>query len=800
MIPYVRIKDVERGQATKGSSWLSPEATSSVDASWKLRAGDVLLSKSGTIGKTGVVRNGAVGAIAANGFFVIRPDQDRVDPHYLHTYFDSSECRAWLETKARGATIQHLSRNVIEELPIPVPPMQMQQRIAKQCREYNEDAIVLLNKLITGGESDPLSEWLERFVTLLPAENSDDRIARTFLDGIARNVVFHHNMTRGENRTSQLAAWFDKLTEALRPFKDSDEVPPGPGLLSIIMESARELDSASQTLKGQSISENNARYLTKYLNDWVDAAKTSLLNDVNMILSTDTGSLQTGGMLAISIQVYNQGPLPLRDVSIATSPDFGHGEFNYLAENAKVTVNLSGVGPKVAGLFTILATWSGLTLDGQSVNGSRELAFDVREAIPVSAEPVADMGGSPYVCGDPVKPDRNDVFFGRDELLTQIRRQIMLSGNVVLLEGNRRSGKSSILRHLEGLGAVSGWLGVYCSLQGTEGSREGVGVPTVEVFRGMAISIATSLQRLGTETPLPDGTVLPSGKRLGIVDACIAGIKELSPFSYFREYIEVVLERLAQDKLGLLLMLDEFDKLQEGIDRGITSPQVPENIRFLVQTYPQFSAILTGSRRLKRLREEYWSALFGLGTRFGVTSLSEVSARNLVKEPVKGRLTYSGEAVDRAITLTDRQPYLMQCLCNRVFDMAAQLKTRSITLDLVERAGNALVEDNEHFASLWDYAGTDRRRFILALCHREMNSPDPFSLGIIQERLVSYGIEVDDEKIIADLEFLQELELIDRIGESYTLSIPLMGTWIERQQDFAVLKSKASSETEDLHE
>ena len=60
-------------------------------------------------------------------------------------------------------------------------------------------------------------------------------------------------------------------------------------------------------------------------------------------------------------------------------------------------------------------------------------------------------------------------------------------------------------------------------------------------------------------------------------------------------------------------MLDQFDKLQEGIDNGITSPQVPENIRYLVQTYPRFSAILTGSRSMKRLREEYSSALYGLG-------------------------------------------------------------------------------------------------------------------------------------------------------------------------------------------
>lgn len=133
--------------------------------------------------------------------------------------------------------------------------------------------------------------------------------------------------------------------------------------------------------------------------------------------------------------------------------------------------------------------------------------------------------------------------------------------------------------------------------------------------------------------------------------------------------------------------------------------------------------------------------------------------------------------------------------------MAAQLKTRSITLDIVNQAGKVLVVDNEHFASLWDYARSDRRRFILALCHKESEKPDTFRLGVIQERLSGYGIEIDDETLIADLEALRELELIElregQTGEGYALAIPLMGAWIDHQQDFTALQRKAQIETED---
>ena len=120
-----------------------------------------------------------------------------------------------------------------------------------------------------------------------------------------------------------------------------------------------------------------------------------------------------------------------------------------------------------------------------------------------------------------------------------------------------------------------------------------------------------------------------------------------APFEAFEIYIAAAVE--AASPRRILLMLDEFDKLQEGIDAGITSPQVPENIRHLLQHQPGLSAIITGSRRLKRLREEYWSALFGLGYRVGISALPLDDARRLVTEPVDGRLGYLPQARDRRL-------------------------------------------------------------------------------------------------------------------------------------------------------
>lgn len=806
-MPYVRINDIQHGWVNKVSAWITSQGGEHKDSRRKLKSGDILVSKSGMIGKAGMVRNGGIGGIASSSLVVLRPDSSRLDPHFLLACLKSNDVCDWLNDQSRGTTIRYLTLRAFRELNLPVPPIQIQQRVVEQCRDGNTDAISFLVQLLTRGENDPVTEWLDGALRVMGAqtgldhEDADVTILMHPKFFGENFTALHNQLVHRESDQNPLTAWIIALHPAVDVLRSTREVPPGPAYYSLLQQAEKALRKAERCLTGYMPAETRARELTRAVLECIEKAGKRLSSDVSLSISSDVSALTSGSTVSVDVMFRNSGPLPLREVQASTTPEWGEGRIGYLPEQGKKSLTFSGITPKHAGVFSLRFSWSVLAFDGRLINGDSEIAFNLVAPQPVEGIDVPGHGGSPYVCGDPVRPERKDVFFGREELLNQIRRQIIQTGNVVLLEGNRRAGKSSILWHLAGTNAIPGWLGVYCSLQGAEGSRHGLGVPTVEVFREMAKSMAQAIQTMGHDTPLPGGAFLRKDEKIGIAKACRKGIGDETPFSDFREYVETVLEWMDKYDLGLLLMLDEFDKVQEGIDSGVTSPQVPENIRFLVQTYPRFSAILTGSRRLKRLREEYWSALYGIGTRFGVSSLPEKDARRLIVEPVRNRLAYSTDAVDQTIYLTAGQPYLLQCLCNRIFDMAARIKVRSVSLDFVNQAGDALVEDNEHFASLWDYAETDRRRFILMLCHRAASGPDPLQLGVLQEYLLNHGVEVGDESLMSDLEFLRELELVALTGSvtggCYSLAIPLMGIWIERQQDLAVLLNRARSEMED---
>ncbi len=68
------------------------------------------------------------------------------------------------------------------------------------------------------------------------------------------------------------------------------------------------------------------------------------------------------------------------------------------------------------------------------------------------------------------------------------------------------------------------------------------------------------------------------------------------PFERFREVLEAVLEAIHPRRM--ILMLDEFDKIQESIENDVLSPNVPEHIRFLFHHYDALSGIITGSKRI----------------------------------------------------------------------------------------------------------------------------------------------------------------------------------------------------------
>jgi len=770
-----------------------------------LLGGDLLMATSGMAGEVGTVVEAHLGhlAAAAGDLAVIRPRAE-VTAAFLAALLGSPGYREWIAGHASGSALQHLSLQVLRRLVVPVPPVPVQAAVLRQLAGGG-DALALLLRSTIGGGTDPLGAWLEQpvFLVLLRESPASLDAAKT-LSAVGRTLLQLRSLP---NPTA--LRWRTAAVELGTVLAGLDLLPEGAPRLAVLELARGRSAAVRQSLATDaSPAGSRLRLLLAGLERLLDEAVGTLLRPVSIDLSAAPAEVVVGVPTEVRLQLRNSTLVGLRSLLLATEPNVGTGSTGYLAEGASAIVPVTVVASDAGLPFEIALRWEAVRLDGAPARGEARLELAVRSTR--EAVRARDLGPSPYIVGNPV--DREEMFYGRADVLARIRRQVGAAthANVILLEGNRRTGKTSLLAQLQKKEALRGWLPVYCSFQDAEGDETRTGISTRNVYRLLARTVAWTLFDAGIPTwfagaPLPPEKPpeKPPGKRPWKVELRAALDHVFAadhPFETFAEYLEGALAAARPHRL--LLLLDEFDKLQEGIDAGVTSPQVPENLRHLLQHQAGLSAILSGSRRLKHLREESWSALFGLGYRIGLGALPFADACRLVTEPVADRLHYLPNARARLVELCASQPFLVQSLANRVFEWAAESGERTITTGVVDENAAVMVQDNEHFQTLWDSARTARRRLVLALCQRLTAGPDAVSLDLLLGRLAAYGVRVPRPSLLGDdVEHLRELEIIDLDksyrGGTYRITVPLLGMWIAASVDFDDVVTRAREEAEE---
>jgi type I restriction enzyme S subunit len=98
-----------------------------------LRPGDIVIAASSgsidVVGKAAQLSEpweGSFGAFCK----VVRPSSERVNPRYLHHFFQSTGYRRKVSSLAAGANINNLKNEHIDDLLLPLPPLEEQRRIA----------------------------------------------------------------------------------------------------------------------------------------------------------------------------------------------------------------------------------------------------------------------------------------------------------------------------------------------------------------------------------------------------------------------------------------------------------------------------------------------------------------------------------------------------------------------------------------------------------------------------------------------------------------------------------------------
>lgn len=107
------------------------------DTNIQIKNDDILVTKDGTLGKIAYVTLLDKPATLNSGVFVIRRKTSRVSNRFLYHYLKSPFLMEFARSKLTGGTIKHLNQSVITQLPIPLPPIEIQNRIVNVLDNFD---------------------------------------------------------------------------------------------------------------------------------------------------------------------------------------------------------------------------------------------------------------------------------------------------------------------------------------------------------------------------------------------------------------------------------------------------------------------------------------------------------------------------------------------------------------------------------------------------------------------------------------------------------------------------------------
>ena len=130
-VPYITSKNIKNGKIDfSKTNYISQEAYETISKNRPILEGDILISMIGTLGETAEVTK-EDGAFYGQNMFLIRLNETEINKRYFLNFFKSDFVKRALAGKQNQSTQKYLKANHIEDLQIPVLPLDEQQIIAE---------------------------------------------------------------------------------------------------------------------------------------------------------------------------------------------------------------------------------------------------------------------------------------------------------------------------------------------------------------------------------------------------------------------------------------------------------------------------------------------------------------------------------------------------------------------------------------------------------------------------------------------------------------------------------------------
>jgi hypothetical protein len=553
----------------------------------------------------------------------------------------------------------------------------------------------------------------------------------------------------------------ETLLPILTSLRDSERVDLADDRLVYLNEAA---DRLQQTLNhlfeyGFSIEQVLVRVILRRWAGLVSAAIEELRGRAELVITLTTQRVAPQAQTDVAVEVRNNGRSVAENI-IAVLEENPAYQIHSLPQIIPIlppgrarSVQFT-VEPQVIDRFRIGLT---LTYDDRNQQDKVVRFGDMVHLLPPMREfkPIAN----PYMPGTPLRR-HSGLFYGREDLFSFIAENVgdRAHRNVLILVGQRRSGKTSALLRLEEH-LPPHLLPVYIDCQSL-----GVTPGMPALLQEFAWHIADALATRDLEVAVPSLEAWQN-----------------DPTHTFQRQFLPAARALLPPEMTLLLIFDEFEAFENLVDDGILPSTFFTYLRHLMQHADQLNFIFVGTQRLEEMSSDYWSVLFNIALYRKIDYLERGAAIRLITEPVEPNLIYDDLAVDKILRVTAGHPYFLQLVCYTLVKQANTQRSGYVTISDVNAALDEMLSLGEvHFAYLWQRSSYTERALLTAVAHL-MERNAPFHPEDLIRYLEPYDVHLEPVEVTAALNRLVERDIMREVAEEaktvYELKLGLVGLW-----------------------
>jgi hypothetical protein len=371
---------------------------------------------------------------------------------------------------------------------------------------------------------------------------------------------------------------------------------------------------------------------------------------------------------------------------------------------------------------------------------------------------------NPYVVGTPLRAG-SPLFFGREDVMTFLLEHLTAAhrNNLVLI-GQRRTGKSSLLKQLP-LRLGDGCLSVYL-----DGQALGLDPGMPAFLHSISAEIAFAMEDRGLAITPPDLNAFAE-----------------NPTAYFERGFLPEVRRSLGDR-PLLLLLDEFEELESSARRGTLDAAVFPFLRHLIQHAENLSVIFCGTHRLEELASDYWNVLFNISLYRHIGLLTRDEAMRLIQEPVAaGGMQYDDLALDKIWRVSAGHPYFLQLVCHNLVNLHNRVRRSYVTVGDVNASLEEILTTGEaHFVYLWMESDPAQKLALFAMARAGAGFLTPLQAA---DDLARRGAPMERAELVGAFRRLAARDIFSVVqrpdpafGDAYGWKLGLLGMWVEKSK------------------